>query len=187
MNCLLTIKNELENRLDMKDYKKIPFNEIDNIESYVEEKLRNGHVIIQIRVNETNKEIDELISYANDKECQSFYQSLADSNEQLRTSVISEMLEPYYAFNDKGKSENEEIFDIDINTDSQNVIDFNTFKKDFRDMEEYYSGESSHIDDDSVHYEFFISDEKGNMGDFGGCLEIEFVIEWMIEQGYYNQ
>lgn len=30
----------------MKNYEKIPFTEIDNIESYVEEKLRDGHVII---------------------------------------------------------------------------------------------------------------------------------------------
>lgn len=98
----------------MKNYEKIPFTEIDNIESYVEEKLRDGHVIIQIRVNETNKEIDELISYANDKECRSYYQSLTDSNEQLKTSVISEMLEPYYAFKDKEKSENEETCSIDL-------------------------------------------------------------------------
>lgn len=171
----------------MKNYEKIPFTEIDNIESYVEEKLRDGHIIIQILVNEDKKEIDELISYANDNECRSYYQSLADSNEQLRTSVISETLEPYYAFKNKEKSENEETDNIDIETDSQNVIDFNTFKKDFRDMEEYYSGGSSHIDNDSVHYEFFISDEKGNMGDFGGCLEVEFITEWMIEHGYYSK
>lgn len=171
----------------MKYYEKIPFSAIDNIEFYVEEKLRDGHVIIQILVNEDKKEIDELISYANDKDCKSYFQCLADSDEQLKTSVISEMLEPYYAFKDKEKSENEGICDIDIDTDNQNVIDFDTFKKDFREMREYYSGESIHIDNDSVHYEFFVSDEKGNMGDFGGCLEIEFVAEWMTEQGYYNQ
>lgn len=165
----------------MKNYEKIPFTEIDNIESYVEEKLRDGHVIIQIRVNETNKEIDELISYATDKECRSYYQSLTDSNEQLKTSVISEMLEPYYAFKDKEKSENKETCSIDIDTDSQNVIDFDTFKKDFREMEESYNGESSHIDNDSVHYEFYVSIKKGDIENFGGCMEVEFITEWMNE------
>lgn len=167
----------------MKKYEKISFNEIDNIESYVEEKLRDGHILIQIRVNETNKEIDELISYANDKECKSYYQSLTDSNEQLKTSVISEMLEPYYAFKDTEKAENVETCDIDIETDSQNVIDFSTFKKDFKAMEEYYSGKSSLVEDNNVHYEFYISIGKGDIGNFGGYLETEFIAEWMIEKG----
>lgn len=166
----------------MKDYKKIPFTEIDNITSYLEEKLKDGHIIIQIRVNETNKEIDELISYANDKECQSYFQSLADSNEELKTSVIYEMLEPYYAFKD---SENVETSDIDIETDSQNIIDFSTFKKDFRAMEEYYSGKSSCVEGDNIHYEFYVSTEKPDIGDFGGYIEIEFITAWMLEQGYY--
>lgn len=171
----------------MKDYKKIPFDEIDNIESYVEEKLMDGHVIIQIRVNETNKEIDELISYANDKECRSYYQSLTDSNEQLKTSVISEMLEPYYAFKDKEKTENEKTCDIDIDIDSQNVIDFGTFKKDFKAMEGYYSGKSSCVEGDNIHYEFYVSVKKGKIHDFGGALEIEFVTEWMLDRGYYSK
>ena len=46
----------------MKNYKQIPFSRIKNIESYVEKKLKAGHIIIQILVNEDKKEIDELIS-----------------------------------------------------------------------------------------------------------------------------
>lgn len=76
----------------MKNYEKIPFNKISNIESYVEEKLRDGHVIIQFLVNEDKKEIGELISYANDKDCKSYYRSLTDSDEQLKTKVISAIL-----------------------------------------------------------------------------------------------
>lgn len=165
----------------MKDYKKIPFSEIDNIASYLEEKLKDGHIIIQVRVNETNKEIDELISYANDNECKSYYQSLSDSDEQLKTSIISEMLEPYYGFKD---SENVEASDIDIETDSQNIIDFNTFNKDFKAMEEYYSGKSSCVEGNNIRYEFYISIDKGDIENFGGCMEVEFITEWMIEQGY---
>lgn len=171
----------------MKNYKKIPFSEIDNIESYAEEKLRNGHVIIQISVNETRKEIDELISYANDKECQSYFVSLTNSNEQLKTSVIVERLEPYYAFKDTEKSENVYCCDIDIETDSQNVIDFSIFIEDFKFMEEYYSGKSRQFDGGRAHYEFYVSIDKGDIGNFGGCLETEFVTEWMAEQGYYSE
>lgn len=171
----------------MKGYEKIPFNEINNIEAYVEEKLRNGHIIIQISVNEAQKEINELISYANDTECRSYYVSLTDSDEQLRTSVIDERMEPYYTFKDIERSNDLCCCDIDIETDSQNVIDFNSFKKDFKSMEEYYSGKSVQFDDGFVHYEFYVSIDKGDIRNFGGTLEIEFVTEWMTEQGYYSK
>lgn len=168
---------------NMKNYEKIPFNEIDNIESYVEEKLRDGHVIIQILANEDEKEIDELISYANDKECKSYYRSLTDSDEQLKECVITEHIEPYYAFKDEM---NKCCDDIDINEDSQNVMDFNTFKADFKDMEKYYDEEDIPYYG-KAHYEFYISTGKGDIENFGGCMEVEFVAEWMSEHGYYNQ
>lgn len=76
-----------------------------------------------------------MISYANNKECQSYFVSLTDSDEQLRTHIIEERMEPFYTFEDTEKVENEEMCDIDIETESQNVIDFETFKKDFRSME----------------------------------------------------
>lgn len=170
----------------MKNYKKIPFESIENIESYIEEKLRNGHIIIQISVNDTRKEIDELISYANDTECQSYYVGFTDSDEQLRTSVIVERMEPYYAFKDEKRSEILCCCDIDIKTDTQDAIDFSTFKEDFKSMEEYYNGKSVQFDDGFAHYEFYVSIEKGDIRNFGGPLESEFVTEWMTEQGYYQ-
>ena len=72
----------------MKNYKKIPFNEIQDIESYVEKKLKAGNIIIQILVNEDNKEIEELISYANDKDCKSYYQNITDTDEQCLCQVF---------------------------------------------------------------------------------------------------
>ena len=101
----------------MKNYMKIPFNRIKDIESYVEKKLKAGHIIIRILVNEDHKEIDDLISYANDKECQSYYRSLTDSDEQLKTCVISEYVELYYAY--KGKNRDSGTCDIDIQADRQ--------------------------------------------------------------------
>ncbi len=178
----------------MKNYQKIPFSQITDITSYVENKLKAGHVIIQILVNETHKEIEELISYANDKECESYYRNLTDSDEQLKTCVITERIEPYYAFKDenrdycypyKDKTKRETCAnDIDIQSDSQNVIDFYTFKNDFKDMEEYFDGHSFHYEnyDGKTHYEFYISTGKGDIANIGGYMETEFITEWMTEQ-----
>lgn len=177
----------------MKNYKKIPFNRIKDIESYVGKKLKAGHIIIQILVNEDHNEIDELISYANDKECQSYFRSLTDSDEQLKTCVISEYMELYYAFKDEDRDSG--TCDIDIQDERQDVFDFYTFKKDFKDMEKYYSGESFQYEkyDGKTHYEFYISTGKAdeceecNIGNMGGYLEVEFATEWMTEHGYYSK
>ena len=171
----------------MKDYKKIPFNKIKDIESYIERKLKSGHVIIQILVNEDNKEIDELISYANDKECKSGYRCLTDTDEQLKNSVITEMIEPYYAFKDINKSSDEMCCDIDIGLDSQNVIDFDVFKTDFSDMEKYFDGKSFQLSVTNCHYEFYISTRESNIDNFCGYMEVEFITEWMTEMGYYSK
>jgi len=167
----------------MKNYQKIPFSQITDIAFYVEEKLKAGYVIVQILVNESLKQIDDLTSYANDKECKSYYCNLTDSDEQLRECVITEHIDPYYSFKD---GMNKCYEDIDINKDNQNVMDFNTFKADFKDMEKYYDGEDIPYYG-KAHYEFYISTEKGDIENFGGCMEVEFITEWMTEQGYYNK
>lgn len=115
----------------MKNYKKIPFNRIKDIGAYVEKKLREEHVIIRILVNEDEKEIAELVSYANDNDCKSYYRNIADSDEQLKTCVITESLNPYYAFKDSSRSD-DCYADIDIETDCQNIIDFQSVKEDFQ-------------------------------------------------------
>lgn len=172
----------------MKNYTKIPFNKITDIESYVEEKLKAGHIIIQILVNEDQKEIDELISYANDKGCESYYRNICDSDEQLRNCVITESLEPYYAFRDDKREERVCCCDIDIETDSQNIVDFQSVKEDFSNREkEFYNGISFQYDGEIMHCEFYISNDIGDIANFGGNMEIEFVTEWMKEQGYYNK
>lgn len=101
----------------------------------------------------------------------------------MKTYVITERIEPYYAFKD---GMNKCFNDIDIDEDSQNVIDFNTFKADFKKMEKFY-------DEDNIsyygkaHYEFYISTGKGDIENFGGCMEVEFITEWMTEHGYYSK
>lgn len=171
----------------MKNYKKIPFNRIKDIGAYVEKKLREGHVIIRILVNEDEKEITELVSYVNDKECKSYYINLADSDEQLKTCVITESLNPYYAFKDSSRSD-DCYADIDIETDCQNIIDFQSVKEDFSSREkEFYNGISFQYDGEMMHYEFYISIDKEYIENFGGCMELEFIEEWMAEHGYYSK
>lgn len=160
------------------------FNKFESMESYAERHLKAGFVIIQILVNDDKEEIENLTSYANDKECKSYYRSLTDTDEQLKRSVIVEELEPYYAFKDK--TNDKSAASIDIETDNQNVIDFNILKDDFSAFEKQdYDGEKF-IDDDGMlkHYEFYISIGKGDIANFGGSMEIDFVTEWMQEQGY---
>ena len=172
----------------MKNYTKIPFGEIKDIESYVEKVLKAGYIIIQILVDEDNQQIAEVVSFANDKECKSYYRNLTDSDEQLRTCVITETLEPYYAFKDKKRNERVCCCDIDIETDCQDITDFASVVNNFASIEKkHYSGESFKDDETTMHYEYYISTDKGDVANFGGNMEIEFVTEWMEEQGYYSK
>lgn len=183
----LFTKNKKENMI-MKNYKKIPFNRVKDFGSYVEKKLREGHVIIRILINENEKEIAELVGYANDKECKSYYMNLADSEEQLRASVITEELEPYYAFKDSERAHDVRTDDIDIETDCQNIISFQDFKEEFSSREkEFYNGISFSYDGEMMHCEFYISTNKGNIANFGRSMELDFITEWMTEHGYYSK
>ena len=153
----------------MKNYTKIQFTRISEIESYVEQKLKEGYSIIEIIVNENREEITDLISYANDKDCKSYYRNLADSDEQIRNSVITESMTPYYAFRENNSDESIHTDDIDIETDSQDIIDFNNFKKRFITMEKnYYSGKPYSGDDgDTLHVEFEVANKKCKIENFG--------------------
>lgn len=62
-------------------------------------------------------------------------------------------MNPYYSFKDPDKPSNCHTADIDIHDDS--------FK---------FSG-----DDFSCHYEFFIFIDQGDIGNFGGQMELDFV------------
>ena len=44
------------------EYRKISFKNIRDMEKYVTKKLKKGHAIIQILVNEDKNSIDELVS-----------------------------------------------------------------------------------------------------------------------------
>lgn len=173
----------------MKNYKKIPFNRIKDIESYIERKLKRGHIIIQILVNEDNKEIDELISYANDKGCESFFGFFADTVEQQKNSVIVERMEPYYAFKKDDIPDNVMCCDIDYGSKDENIISFYYLKKDFASMQKYYDEKSFQYPDyeGRTHYEFYISNGKGDVANMGCGMEVDFATEWMTEMGYYSK
>ena len=79
------------------EYRKIPFNKIRDMEKYATNKLKKGHAIIQILVNEDENSIDELISYANASEEESWYRcymSYLKDDQHLKDYVITEYLVP---------------------------------------------------------------------------------------------
>lgn len=172
----------------MKDYKKIQFNSIKYIADYVTRKLKSGHSITQILINEDKNEIEELTNYANDRDRKSYYTCYMGENQSIKDYVIEEYMIPDYAFKDPKRGINHDgsfhSCDIDIYTDSQNVIGFDDFEEEIRGMNEYYNGDSFKSlikDDNSYHYEFFISNSQCDIENFGGPTEVEFVTCWMQE------
>lgn len=107
--------------------------------------------------------------------------------EELPKSVIEQVIEPYYAFKDDKKEKDVHTADIDIEADCQYITNFHRFKATIKEMEEYFNGDSFHEDDVTMHYEFYISIDKGDIANFGGSLELDFIEEWMTEHGYYSR
>ena len=118
----------------------------------------------------------------------SYFRNLIGIGEkELLKSVIEEVLEPYYAFKDDEKVQDVHTADIDIETDRKYITSFRRFKATIKEMEEYLNGDSFHEDDVTMHYEFYISTGKGDIENFGGSMELDFITEWMTEHGYYGK
>lgn len=172
----------------MKNYEKISYDQISDIKSYDLEKLKAGHILIQIAVNDDKKEISELVSHVNDKECKSYFRNLVDSDEQLKTSIIEYFLDPYYAYKDNNKSTSENCADIDIEREGQEICSIQTIDEDFISLgRNACEGQSFLVDGETMHYEFYISTGKGDIANFGGSMELDFITEWMTEHGYYSK
>lgn len=156
----------------MKNYKKVQVKRIKDMGKYVTRKIRQGYVIIDVSVNDAKNEIVEVTSYANDRNCASYYyRYLAGSDDYLRANIMIERLEPIMGLDE------EEPY-TDIYWDDQ---DFTTFE----DLEFYFKDWKK----DNVSYLYssvlYISKTPVELGDFGGPLESEFIDECVIG-GYYN-
>lgn len=179
----------------MRDYIKISFDTLNgfNVIDYVKNKLKEGHTVIQVLIDEDASEILELISYANDKSGKSYYDCFMSDKQAIEDYVIVERMEPYYAFKDINRLQNSNdsfcTADIDIQSDSQNVISFDDFETDFNSMRKHYNGESfKYLNSDLLyHYEFFISKAQCDIANFGGPMELDFIEQWMIEKGIINK
>ena len=68
----------------MKNYRIVSLNRIKDFETYAEEKLKAGHIIIEIRLNEERNEIRKIVSYAQDKNGQTWIWQKTDSEEMKR-------------------------------------------------------------------------------------------------------
>lgn len=162
---------------DMKGYIRITVEQLrDGV--YVADLLRNGHVLIQAVVDTENEEIVEVTSYTNDKQCESYYHSLAGTEEQLRKGVIMETLYPCYAFKNEELSSSLCCCAIDIESDCQDIISFAEMERRVKSMKA--------TGGDNTYYEYYVSKAKGDIKNFGGPLELDFVELLMTEKGYYN-
>ena len=68
----------------MKNYRSVSLNRIKDFETYAEKKLKAGHIIIEIRLNEERNEIRKIVSYAQDKNEQTWIWQKTDSEEMKR-------------------------------------------------------------------------------------------------------
>ena len=69
----------------MKNYRSVSLNRIKDFETYAEKKLKGGHIIIEIRLNEERNEIRKIVSYAQDKNEQTWIWQKTDSEELKRS------------------------------------------------------------------------------------------------------
>lgn len=68
----------------MKNYRSVSLNRIKDFETYAEKKLKAGHIIIEIWLNEERNEIRKIVSYAQDKNGQTWIWQKTDSEEMKR-------------------------------------------------------------------------------------------------------
>ena len=68
----------------MKNYRSVSLNRIKDFETYAEKKLKAGHIIIEIRPNGERNEIRKIVSYAQDKNGQTWIWQKTDSEEMKR-------------------------------------------------------------------------------------------------------
>lgn len=163
-------------------YRKIPFNKIRDMEKYVTKKLKTGHAIIQILVNEDENSIDELISYAIASEEESWYRcymSYVKDNQHLKDYVITEYLVPFY----------EEDGYVSINNDCPDITTFYCAIDSITEMKKYYEGKSFLWENDGInyHYEFYISKGKCDIENFGAGMECHFADAWHKEYGWIKE
>lgn len=158
----------------MKAYRRISHERITDFD-YVEKLLRQKKIIVRILVDEQRGVISELTSYAYDKNAQSYYTCYVKDKKVLKDSIIIETLYPYYNF--KREVPKKFTDPIDIWNDYQNVADYYRAIGDITRTKEFLTS--------TTHFEFYVSKGVGDIDGFGGPLEVEFVEEWMIENGYY--
>lgn len=176
------METETKNFKLYEEYRKIPFNKIGDMEKYVTQKLKKGHAIIQILVNEDKNSIDELISYANASEEESWYRCYVKPEQRLKDYVILQYLVPYY-------EEEPDMKYVSIYNDYQNVITFYSASKDIAEMKKYYEGKSFQDEDykTNYHFEFYISKGKCDIENFGASMECHFADAWHEKYGWIKE
>lgn len=159
----------------MKNYKKVQVKQIKDMGKYVTQKIRQGYVIIDVSLNDAKNEIVDVTSYANDRNCASYYyRYLAGSDDYLKANIMIEQLEPILELGE------EEPY-TDIYWDDQNFTTFDDLESLFKDWKKDSVGECSY----HYHSDLYISKVPADLSDFGGPLELAFIDE-CVTVGYYN-
>lgn len=158
----------------LKAYERISHERITD-EKFLDMIFDEQRILIQILVDEEKQQITELISYGCDMNAESYYSCFVKDKEELEYSIILEVLYPDYEYT--YLKDDDYKLSVDIWNDNQNVIGFGHALHSIMRTGERFS--------DTKHFEFYTSKGKGDFGNFGGPLEVEFVEEWMLENGSY--
>lgn len=156
----------------MKNYERLEIAKMSDI-NYLRQLFHKQRIIIQVLVNEKKGEIDELISYGLDKEAKSYYKYLVRDNDELKENVIIEVLYPFYNY--KQEKRDFGCAPIDIQDDNQNVLGMWSVLCELSRTHEDFQ--------DGMHFEYYIPKGKGDIANFGGPMELEFIREWHTSKG----
>ena len=173
-------------RLSMKNYRNVSFNRIKDFGIYAEQKLKSGHIIVEIWLNEEKNEIKKLISYANDKNGQAKVWRRTDSEEMKRSSVIVEEMIPAYQFEHPDTLHSR--WYPEIESDRQTILDFKLLKDNFSRKLNLFQDDNQCLclenkDNEKMYCQYYVSAKQGDFRNWGGPLERVFIKEWMSAYG----
>ena len=170
--------------------KKIPFARIKNKNSYFTRKLKQGYIIVDVLVSDTENEISLLSVYGNDKKDESCMACMFP--EVYRESVFVSQVIPEYPFKNRRCSDDYlccmELFDA-----GQGICSFEDAAHILSYLSEKHGEQTSCMDgeEEQGHREFYIikpnEESPYNMASLGGEFECEFVESWMKSHGYYTE
>lgn len=138
--------------------------------------LKKGHVMVQILFDKEKKVITELKSYINDQPDEVMGGYKGTRKYLKRERVFCETIRPRYAWHETSEYTGAATTDIEIQS---RIFEILSFSKGEVTVPEHA------LENEHERYLLYCSKEKGDAEDFKGALGLDFIREWMKEQGYY--